>query len=240
MENYNCPVCKSSLPFNARYPNYVCKDCAAKATDANGRKLSFYNTSLGGGYMAIYPDTNESYEGHICYVDGVKCRADEARFGGIVIEKIIDNLPVSNFPMLPIELRQNKASMTPLLWLLGLVATGIFAYLIYSRKGGINPIKIILFFGACLMGYAVWYTVKKINKNEPLLTFLREGLEINENRPEMISWQEITNWDVTRSDATDYLIINTKQKTYRINISWLETKPAEVENLVKSFLHTAH
>ena len=32
------------------------------------------------------PDTGDSYDSHDCWIDGVACRADEARFGGIVIE----------------------------------------------------------------------------------------------------------------------------------------------------------
>lgn len=38
------------------------------------------------GFVAEYADTGEEYQGHDCFIDGVKCHADEARFGGIVIE----------------------------------------------------------------------------------------------------------------------------------------------------------
>jgi hypothetical protein len=138
--------------------------------------------------------------------------------------------------MPPIELRQSKASMTPMLLLLSLVATGIFIYLVYSRKSGFNPIKIIMLIGACFMAYAVWYTVKKLRKNEPLLTFTKEALEINETKPATVLWQAITSWDVRRSDATDYLVINTEDKRFSINISWLEVKPAEVEALMIQYI----
>jgi len=33
-------------------------------------------------------DSKEEYKSHDCYIDGIKCRADEARFGGIVIEVV--------------------------------------------------------------------------------------------------------------------------------------------------------
>jgi hypothetical protein len=50
--------------------------------------LEFFNTDLSGGFVARYRDTLETYRSHACWIDGVPCHADEARFGGIVIEVI--------------------------------------------------------------------------------------------------------------------------------------------------------
>jgi hypothetical protein len=87
MQTQKCPICSTEVQFSERYPKYVCFDCEAKATDENKRPLNFNNTTmLGGGFAAEYADTGERREGHICYIDGIKCRADEARFGGIVIQ----------------------------------------------------------------------------------------------------------------------------------------------------------
>lgn len=41
---------------------------------------------MGGGFVARYADTRECRDSHVCYVDGVKCWADEARFGGVVVQ----------------------------------------------------------------------------------------------------------------------------------------------------------
>lgn len=51
-----------------------------------GRALAFSNTDMSGGFAARYADTGERRDSAICFVDGVRCRAGEARFGGIVIE----------------------------------------------------------------------------------------------------------------------------------------------------------
>ncbi|MDF0556381.1 hypothetical protein [Kamptonema sp. UHCC 0994] len=90
MTSQICPICKASINSFPRYPKYVCEDCFKKATDINGRKLNFYNESMGGGYVAYYSDSNnaEEYNSHESYIDGIKCWADEARFGGIVIEVV--------------------------------------------------------------------------------------------------------------------------------------------------------
>ncbi len=57
-----------------------------RATDEDGRLLTFTNVSLSGGFAALYRDTHEERNSNVCFIDGVECRADEARFGGIVIQ----------------------------------------------------------------------------------------------------------------------------------------------------------
>jgi hypothetical protein len=81
-----CAICGTAIPFSERYPHYLCALCADRAVDENGRKLAFSNVSMSGGFIAYYPDTKEERDSHICYIDGIECRADEARFGGIVIQ----------------------------------------------------------------------------------------------------------------------------------------------------------
>ena len=86
-EKQLCPICLSAVSNFSRYPNYICSSCASKAKSKNGRLLSFSNESLSGGFTAQYSDNGEVYkDGHICYIDNIKCIADEAKFGGIVIE----------------------------------------------------------------------------------------------------------------------------------------------------------
>jgi hypothetical protein len=87
MPVHACPICSAALKADPRYPRAVCGACAARACSADGRPLRFVNVSLSGGYEAWYADTGESYPSHACFIDGLRCRADEARLGGIVIER---------------------------------------------------------------------------------------------------------------------------------------------------------
>jgi hypothetical protein len=43
---------------------------------------------MSGGFEAKYADDGSDYPSHECNIDGVRCHADEAYFGGIVIEVI--------------------------------------------------------------------------------------------------------------------------------------------------------
>ena len=80
-----CPICLTLVPVSERYPRYVCDKCYARSTDEDGRPLSFSNVGLSGGFAALYRDTREESDSHICFIDGIRCWA-EARFGGIVIQ----------------------------------------------------------------------------------------------------------------------------------------------------------
>jgi hypothetical protein len=71
-----------------RYPRYVCPDCAKRTADARGRQVVFFNLSLGGGFGGQVAGTGEPYTAHECFIDGIPCWADEAHFGGIVIQPL--------------------------------------------------------------------------------------------------------------------------------------------------------
>ncbi len=77
-EFHPCPICSTPTRYSARYPRAVCDNCYSKASDAQGRKLSFFNTSISGGFEAVVTETQEEYQSNICYIEGVKCWADEA------------------------------------------------------------------------------------------------------------------------------------------------------------------
>jgi hypothetical protein len=88
MHSLRCPICNNPRQENPRYPNAVCPTCAEQATDERGRLILFYNESMSGGFRAEVKETGELYNSHICYVNGVKCWAEEAHMGGIVIAPI--------------------------------------------------------------------------------------------------------------------------------------------------------
>lgn len=82
-----CPICDAQVDEYPRYPRYVCHDCTTEPVLApDGRAVAFGNVDISGGCEGRYLDSGEPYEGHECYVRGSKCWADEARFGGTVIQ----------------------------------------------------------------------------------------------------------------------------------------------------------
>ena len=81
-----CPICGERMPASPRYPDQVCQACVRRACDEDGRPLRFYNVSLSGGFVARYVRSGRERHSHVCTIDGVRCRADEAHMGGIVVQ----------------------------------------------------------------------------------------------------------------------------------------------------------
>lgn len=87
-----CPLCGAGVPHNERYPTYICEECVSRAMNEAGQSVEFYNTSAGGGFVAINSATGEKTEDHVCFIDKRKCWADERYFGGIVIQPVEDRV----------------------------------------------------------------------------------------------------------------------------------------------------
>ena len=85
-----CAHCQNPRYFSARYPKCICRDCYKLITDEKGNKLVFYNTeAMGHGCQGYYAgeEPRKEYDSNICYIEGTKYYAEEARFGGIVIQQ---------------------------------------------------------------------------------------------------------------------------------------------------------
>jgi len=100
-----CPNCNKQVNVYARYPKYICKDCVKLLTDKSGRLVAYGNEredtiSFGHGCQGYYQDnTTENYNSNISYINQSSYEAQEARFGGIVVqlkEKYEPDLTVTN------------------------------------------------------------------------------------------------------------------------------------------------
>jgi len=84
-----CANCKDMVPYNARYPKYICGACVAKLTDKDKRQIVFYNTELmGHGCQWFYTDTipPEKNNSNLGYINQIVFYAQEAYLGGIVVQ----------------------------------------------------------------------------------------------------------------------------------------------------------
>lgn len=89
-----CPICFSETGFQSRYPKYICRECNTENKRSfQGEKVSFSNLGFSGGLkVSFYDDLGnllkEEDEHHIYEfkIDNYICTAEEARFGGIVIQ----------------------------------------------------------------------------------------------------------------------------------------------------------
>jgi ADP-ribosyl-[dinitrogen reductase] hydrolase len=94
-ETQSCSRCGEQVRFNPRYPKYICTECASlEKKDENGFVVTFSNVSMSGGLTTTFWENGIVVKkdidciSQICYINGEKFRATEARFGGVVIQKI--------------------------------------------------------------------------------------------------------------------------------------------------------
>lgn len=90
-----CSHCETEISYSARYPKYICGNCYSKdKLSKKGELLELYNLSLSGGLKIVY----KNQEGEIlreddtqleclCLIDNKEFIAQEAKFGGIVMQK---------------------------------------------------------------------------------------------------------------------------------------------------------
>ena len=87
-----CQICTETHSVQQRYPNAVCNNCIYRRNntlyDSDGNVVTFSNIDEFGGFVSIHRVNNIDVKrsDHVCYINGKKCYADEARFGGIVIQ----------------------------------------------------------------------------------------------------------------------------------------------------------
>jgi len=88
-----CPHCGGAAVQTERYPQALCRACAARATDRAGRPVQMYNESVSGGFLVDHRDDGSPCEqvtrdGRVL-VDGVEYRAGEDYWGGIVLQPVM-------------------------------------------------------------------------------------------------------------------------------------------------------
>ena len=81
-----CPIFQEETIADPRYPNYLCYNCSDAVTTKNGESIIFYNVDFSGGIIAHFTGADRVYKSQECYINNIKCYAQEARFGGIVIQ----------------------------------------------------------------------------------------------------------------------------------------------------------
>ncbi len=90
-----CSNCYKEVYYQVRYPKYICSECASKNKyDKRGNLLEFYNQSITGGFRITYVDSkgntireDDTRDYCECIIDDKLFFAQEAKFGGVVIQK---------------------------------------------------------------------------------------------------------------------------------------------------------
>jgi hypothetical protein len=137
-----------------------------------------------------------------------------------------------------VEIRQNKKTLIPMLVILTLALFGMNYYIFFSGKFDNNTMRLLSVFLTALLIYAIYIPTRKFVKNESVLKFSDTDLEINEKgKPVSLLWLQVIDWRIENKDnsGTHFLIVETADRKYKINISWLDKRLGEIEELLQAY-----
>ena len=85
-----CPICSGAGRGSARYPAALCEPCQASVVDSNGNRVALFNQGLSGGLeiKTLEDASAVNPEEMPLFAKGVECRAQEHRFGGVVVQPL--------------------------------------------------------------------------------------------------------------------------------------------------------
>ena len=116
---------------------------------------------------------------------------------------------------------------------------GIIYYIFLQGKLDNNYVmKFLYIILTASLIYAIYIPVKKFIKDEPVLKLSDTEIELSEKgKPVSLLWPQVTDWKVEKEDdgGTHYLIVHTAERKHKINISWLDKRPSEIEKLLQNF-----
>jgi len=151
---------------------------------------------------------------------------------------IVDRQPLNQSSVMEtIELRLNRKRVIPMIVLIAVgIGFGTW-YACFSGKVPRNTLEVVIYAVTVITFiYAAYFKVKKLWNNEPVLILTSAGISIHEKgEPLSFLWWQVVHWEIEKDDSTHYLVIQTADTKKRINISWLDRKPAEIERLMHQY-----
>lgn len=142
--------------------------------------------------------------------------------------------PFQNMPT--VEIRHNNKRIIPMLILLTAGIIGGSCYIYLSGNFKITNMLILMNIATIVIFiYTLYRPAVKIIKKEPIITLAKEFIQINDNKPVSFLWVQISNWQIIIEENTHYLVLRTTDQARKVNISWLDKKPGEIEELMNAY-----
>jgi hypothetical protein len=87
-----CPTCGGNGRKSIRYPAALCELCRAAVVDSAGLPVQLFNEDFSGCGLRIVTRVRtyvgSDAENLALYVNNIECRAQEHRFGGVVVQPV--------------------------------------------------------------------------------------------------------------------------------------------------------
>lgn len=141
--------------------------------------------------------------------------------------------------MQPIEIRLNKWIWIPMITFLLAGLTMMFYITFFSGKFDDNTLLKVVTVGLIVwLLYWLYFPVRQIIKNEPVLILNKSEITINrKGKPVTYRWMQIQGWHIEKDkeNSNRYVILETSEGKKSVSITWLDKKPAEIEELIITY-----
>ena len=139
-----------------------------------------------------------------------------------------------------VSIRRYRKVLLPVLFLFGIVlmwvAKQVFFSVIFENNLASFVTKLWFVIFVIFILYKSYWPILKTLKNEPILIFSDEGLEINTGQsPIFFAWKHIKSWQFESDEGETDLIIKTTESNEKVNITYLEKSADDIENLLKTY-----
>jgi len=136
-----------------------------------------------------------------------------------------------------IEIKQRKKMVVPFIGfciLIMLITAGVF-FLTDKYKDDTRG-KVFFLTGLILFAYMIYFPIKKLIKNQPIIVLTDDSIVLHMTKPVVIPKNNILEIDVTYVEDSGYFLnIKTENKTHQTNISGLDKTPNEIKDLIKKY-----
>ena len=141
--------------------------------------------------------------------------------------------------MQPIEIRLNKWKWSLFITFLLVGQIAMFYFTFFSGKFDDRTLlKVVNVAIVAYLLYALYFPVRQLIKNEPVLTLSKSEITIN-RRGKTVTylWMQIQGWHLEKDkeNSNRYLILETTEGKKSVSLVWLEIKPEEVEALISEY-----
>lgn len=141
--------------------------------------------------------------------------------------------------MQPIEIRLNKWKWILFITFLLVGQIAMFYFTFFSGKYDDRTLLKVMNVGiVAYLLYALYFPVRQLIKNEPVITLSKSEITINRRgKPVTYLWMQIQGWHIEKDkeNSNRYLILETTEGKKSYSITWLEKSAAEIEELISEY-----
>jgi hypothetical protein len=90
--------------------------------------------------------------------------------------------------------------------------------------------------GFVVFGYTAYAPIKKLLQHQPIIVLADDSIALHEKRTVVIPKSAIQEIEVVHEEDDGYFLrIKTEKENHKASLTWLDTTPDEIKNLIERY-----